>query len=262
MVTHGNSPRAYPFIRTSPSDPLGYSWLETLALDYPIVLKFPSRHAQLTLERPILDAPAFVVSATEAPVDRGNELMLALQNGEVAALSELVALYNQKLFSFVIRMIGDAPATEDIVQEAWLSLYERRASYTPTHRFSTWLFTIARRKALSELRRRKVRSMVRSLNSTDRDGTVREFEPAQTTYAMPDTSADDSIVVGIVEKALACLTPQQREIVLLRDVEGFDNDEIARILQWAIRPGAIRKRVFDARDAFRRAMIAQGYAEK
>ncbi|MBC8145250.1 MAG: RNA polymerase sigma factor, partial [bacterium] len=124
-----------------------------------------------------------------------------------------------------------------------------------------WLFTIARRKALSELRRRKVRSMVRSMSSTDRDGTVRDLEPAQTTYVLPDASTDGAIVSAIVERALAKLTPQQREIVLLRDVEGFENEEIAQILQWAIRPGAIRKRVFDAREAFRRAMIELGYVE-
>src|SRR5688500_859018 len=103
--------------------------------------------------------------------------------------------------------------------------------------------------------------MVRSLTSIDRDGTSRELEPAQTTYSLPDTSADGALVVVLVERALSQLTPQQREIVLLRDVEGFDNEEIAEILQWSIKPGAIRKRVFDAREAFRRAMISLGYAE-
>lgn len=246
-----------------------------MALDYPIALKFPSPRALERVERRVHIAPETVAPVTietpegaiadgqiDSPVDRGNELMLALQQGDSTALHKLVELYNPKLFSFIIRMVGDAPATEDIVQETWLSLYERRASYTPIHRFSTWLFTIARRKALSELRRRKVRSMVRSLTSIDREGATRELEPAQTTYSLPDASADGALVVVLVERALALLTPQQREIVLLRDVEGFDNEEIAAILQWSIRPGAIRKRVFDARDAFRRAMLAQGYNEQ
>jgi RNA polymerase sigma-70 factor (ECF subfamily) len=235
--------------------------LAALATDLRIALKFPSLRAQESMTRPTSGGESIAAVAPETKVDRGNELMLALQRGETAALRQIVALYNQKLFSFVLRMVGDAPASEDIVQETWLSLYERRASYTPTHRFSTWLFTIARRKALSELRRRKVRAMVRSLTTSDRDGETRQLEPAQGTFAQPDASADGALVSVIVERALARLTPQQREIVLLRDVEGFDNEEIARILEWAIRPGAVRKRVFDAREAFRRAMLELGYLE-
>jgi RNA polymerase sigma-70 factor (ECF subfamily) len=232
-----------------------------LAPDFPIALKFPSLRAQESVTRPSTDAQHIAVVAPEIQADRGNELMLALQSGDTAALRPLVALYNQKLFSFVLRMVGDAPASEDIVQETWLSLYERRASYTPTHRFSTWLFTIARRKALSELRRRKVRVIVRSMTSVDRDGESRQLEPAQGTFAAPDASADGALVTVMVERALERLSPQQREIVLLRDVEGFDNEEIAQILQWSIRPGAVRKRVFDAREAFRRAMLELGYRE-
>jgi RNA polymerase sigma-70 factor, ECF subfamily len=236
--------------------------LAALATDFPIVLKFPSLRAQESIGRPPSGAESIAAVAPESQVDRGNELMLALQRGDATALRHLVALYNQKLFSFVVRMVGDAPASEDIVQETWLSLYERRMSYTPTHRFSTWLFTIARRKALSELRRRKVRVMVRSLTTNDRDGETRQLEPAQATFAQPDASADGALVSVIVERALERLSPQQREIVLLRDVEGFDNDEIAQILQWSIRPGAVRKRVFDAREAFRRAMLELGYREQ
>jgi DNA-directed RNA polymerase specialized sigma24 family protein len=65
----------------------------------------------------------------------------------------------------------------------------------------------------------------------------------------------------LVERALATLTPGQREIVLLRDVEGFNNEEIAAILGWTVKPGALRKRIFDAREAFRKAMIEVGYSE-
>jgi RNA polymerase sigma-70 factor (ECF subfamily) len=234
--------------------------LAALASDFPIALKFPSLRAQEIIERPPADAQSIAAVVPDVQADRGNELMLALQHGDTAALRLLVDLYNQKLFTFIVRMIGDAPATEDIVQETWLSLYQRRSSYTPTHRFSTWLFTIARRKALSELRRRKVRSMVRSMTS-ERDGETRQFETPQGTFAAPDACADGAIVSVMVERALERLSPQQREIVLLRDVEGFDNEEIARILEWSIRPGAVRKRVFDAREAFRRAMLELGYLE-
>lgn len=85
------------------------------------------------------------------------------------------------------------------------------------------------------------------------------MDPMQATFCGPDASADGALTAVLVERALARLNPQQREIVLLRDVEGFENEELAKILGWDIKPGALRKRIFDAREAFRRAMIAEGY---
>jgi DNA-directed RNA polymerase specialized sigma24 family protein len=66
----------------------------------------------------------------------------------------------------------------------------------------------------------------------------------------------------MVERALALLPPHQREIIILRDIEGMENEEIAAVLEWTAKPGAIRKRVFDAREAFRRAMLSIGYNER
>ncbi len=196
-----------------------------------------------------------------AAADTGNDFMLALQQGDPRALNRLFALYNSKLFSFIVRIVADPPVAEDIVQETWLTLYEHRMSYQPTFRFSTWLFTIARRKALSELRRRNVRSMVRSLTFSRRGEESIDLDPPQSTFCGPDASADGALVARLVEKALEALTPAQREIIILRDVEGFDNEEIAAILGWTVKPGALRKRIFDAREAFRKAMADVGYSE-
>lgn len=193
--------------------------------------------------------------------DIGNDLMLALQRGERPALDRLFELYNGKLYSFIVRIVADASTAEDIVQETWMTLYERRGSYQPTFKFSTWLFTIARRKALSELRRRNVRSVVRSLTSQSKGGEQEEIEMPQSTFFGPDAMTDGAILGRMVERALARLSPQQREVVMLRDIEGFEPEEIAQILQWTLKPGALRKRIFDAREAFRRAMIALGYKE-
>jgi RNA polymerase sigma-70 factor (ECF subfamily) len=202
-------------------------------------------------------------TAPASSVDVGNDLMLALQCGDRAALDKLFSLYNSKLFSFIFRIVGDASTAEDIVQETWLTLYERRSSYQPTYKFSTWLFTIARRKALSELRRRSVRVVMRSLTSPahSKGGEQEEIEVPQNTFCDPASTTDGVILAKMVERALAMLSPQYREVVVLRDIEGFEPEEVATILRWAIKPGALRKRIFDAREAFRRAMMTLGYIE-
>lgn len=198
-------------------------------------------------------------AVTARALDQGNDLMLALQEGDATALRRLFDLYNSKLYSFTVRIVGSEVVAEDVVQETWVTLYEHRMSYQPTYRFSTWLFTIARRKALSEIRKRRVRSVVRSLTIQRQGEESRQIDPVQATYCGPDASADGALTAVLVERALARISPQHREIVLLRDVEGFENEELARILGWNIKPGALRKRIFDAREAFRRAMIAEGY---
>lgn len=204
-----------------------------------------------------------VLPTHEQNADIGNELMLALQAGDRTALRRLFAHYNGRLFTFVVRIVRDNEVAEDIVQETWLSLYESRDRYRATYRFSTWLFTIARRKALSELRRRKVRSIVRSM-TTRRDGEDdTTLELPQGTFRQPDAEASGALLSTLIDRALERLTPAQREIVVLRDIEGLDNDEIAQILDWgSLKPGTIRKRVFDAREAFRREMIRQGVREE
>ena len=216
-----------------------------------------------------MDAPHIETIPVETAVngipepmgDRGNTLMIALQQGDRTVLSELFALYNGRLFNFIVRMVRDTEAAEDIVQETWLSVYESRDRYETTYRFSTWLFTIARRKALSELRRRKVRSIVRSLKSGGPNEEGGMLEISQQTFRQPDAEASGTILSQLIAQALERVTPMQREIILLRDVEGMENEEVADVLGWNLKPGAIRKRVFDARAAFRREMEALGFTD-
>jgi len=217
------------------------------------------------MERSVVSSAAMMPetnTATEETTDVGNTLMLRVQQGDTKAVAKLVELYNNRLFNFLYRILGDTEGTQDVVQETWLSLYERRQSYQPTFRFSTWLFTIGRRKALSELRRRSVRSIVRSMTRWDGDRDLDDFAAPQRTFTDPEAATDGTILRAMVEQALSRITPNQREIVMLRDIEGLENEEIAEVLGWNLKPGAIRKRVFDAREAFRKAMIALGYREE
>ncbi len=199
-----------------------------------------------------------IAPAHERNGDRGNELMARLQQGDERALNEMFQLYNGRLYSFILRIVHDRETAEDIVQEAWLSVYESRQRYQSTFRFSTWLFTIARRKALSEIRRRKVRSIVRSLRVSRPGEEESTMEVPQDTFRQPDADASGSVLSRYIEKALDHLSPNHREIIILRDVEGMENEEVAEVLGWNIKPGALRKRIFDARSAFRREIERLG----
>lgn len=203
--------------------------------------------------------------ASVAAEDQGNALMARLQAGDPTALPAMYRLYNGRLYSFILRMVHDRETAEDIVQEAWLSVYQSRDRYESTYRFSTWLFTIARRKALSEIRRRKVRSIVRSLRVSRPGEEETTLEVPQDTFRQPDADASGSVLATYIEQALDRLSVNHREIIMLRDVEGLENEEVAEILGWNVKPGALRKRIFDARSAFRREMErlgVNGYEER
>mgnify|MGYP002176064319 CR=1 FL=1 len=103
---------------------------------------------------------------------------------------------------------------------------------------------------------------MRSLTQKDQSNDMLEdLDFEQNTFVSPDVFADGKLTAPIVEKALNKIPDHQREIVVLRDVEGFENDEIAEILGWKIPQGTIRKRVHDAREAFKKALIKFGYEE-
>ena len=83
------------------------------------------------------------------------ELALEAQQGSVAAYSELVRVFEGRLYNFLLRRVGSAADAEDLTQEAFLRAWQRLGTYRPKWRFSTWLFTIAFRLAVDESRRRK-----------------------------------------------------------------------------------------------------------
>lgn len=83
------------------------------------------------------------------------ELAVLAQRENIAAYAELVRRFEERLFNFLLRRIGNRAAAEDLTQDAFIRAWERIEYYDPTWRFSTWLFTIAARLVVSEQRKFK-----------------------------------------------------------------------------------------------------------
>lgn len=82
-------------------------------------------------------------------------LMQRLARNDTAAFDRLFRRHRRAVFSYSFRMVGDGPAAEDLAQECFLRVWRARERYQPAAAFRTWLFTIARRLALDELKRRE-----------------------------------------------------------------------------------------------------------
>ena len=85
------------------------------------------------------------------------QLMMLFQGGNENAYIELVNRYKDKLINFIFNYLGDIESSEDVVQETMIKLYQKKHYYKEIAKFSTWLYTIAKNLANTELRKRKQR---------------------------------------------------------------------------------------------------------
>ncbi len=164
-------------------------------------------------------------------------LVVRCQAGDRAAFEELVELYQPRLRYFLVRMVGEDHAADDLLQEVWLDVYRGVARLADPGAFPAWLYRIARNRTLAELRKR--RHPLSSLEGID----LAEEEEED------DFSAEDA---ERVHAALGRLAPEHREVLLLRFVEAMTYEEIADITGCQL--GTVRSRIHYAKRALRRVM--------
>jgi RNA polymerase sigma-70 factor (ECF subfamily) len=169
----------------------------------------------------------------EAPLDPATasdeRLMARVGQNDTAALGELFDRYRPPLFLFLLRMIGDRSAAEDLVQEAFWRLWQHRAGFDPERSFSTWLYTIARRLAWNQ--------MQSAGHRTKRFSELSEAEqerlcgrPDGGGEPSPEASALAADHRARVQAALRSLPADQRLCLVLREYEGRSHREIGAIL--------------------------------
>jgi RNA polymerase sigma-70 factor (ECF subfamily) len=158
------------------------------------------------------------------------------QAGDRAAFEELVALYHPRLRYFLARMIGDDHAADDLLQEVWFEVYRGLARLADPGAFPAWVYCIARRRALRELRKKR-----QTLSSLEGVEVAEDDEE--------DFSAEDA---ERVHSALGRVAPVHREVLLLRFFEGMAYEDIARVTGCSV--GTVRSRLHYAKRALRRAM--------
>ncbi len=159
------------------------------------------------------------------------------QTNDIEYYEILVKRYKDPLTNFVYRFVGDLDVCVDIVQDTMIKFYIHKDSYRNIAKFSTWIYTIAANLAKNELKRRK-RRVVFSINNTPDEKTI-EIEDKKT--LSPDRETDSKIKGEIIQKALLKVREAYREVVILRDIEGFSYEEIAEITGLSI--GTIKSKI-------------------
>lgn len=157
------------------------------------------------------------------------QLMLDVKAGDDASFNFLLQKYRSPLVNFLNRMVRDAATAEDLAQEVFLRVYRARKQYTPSAKFTTWLFRIATNLALNSVRDNRQQRMAVSLEAPadDEDSAPMELPG-------PEMRIDEHMIerdrTEFIRRAIASLPENQRAAVLLHKYEEMDYGEIARIL--------------------------------
>lgn len=175
--------------------------------------------------------------------DAQNELAGRAQAGDRQAFTQLVRSYQDRVFRFILRMHGGRDEAMDLTQETFLKAFRALPGWQPEARFSTWLFQIARNATLDVLRRRQRIEFV-SLDESSAEGEA--IDPRDGAR-LPDEKLADQQRMALLEGALRALPPEQREVLLLRELEGMSYTDIAATL--GIEAGTVKSRLARARVA-------------
>ena len=185
--------------------------------------------------------------STSKTQDDDHELVQDAKAGNREAFDELVVRYQERIYHFVRRSLGNEQDARDVTQEAFIKAFRNLSRFREEAAFSTWLYPIAINLATSKKRtyiqRRKVGQV--SLDAPRR-GSFGEhrIEPVDESDRPSDRTEQREIEERI-HAAIADLDEQPRQIVVLRDLQGLRYDEIGRILEIPI--GTVRSRLHRAR---------------
>lgn len=192
---------------------------------------------------------------TIADSDQDAALVECVKAGQAEAFGTLVRKYQDRVFNTCWRLCGHLEDARDLTQEAFLKAFEGIQSFRQQSGFYTWLFRVAVNVTLSH-RRRMTKHRIASLDS----GPVDRGRQAETLVRRmggaegddPEREASNAELQGRVVQALQRLDGENRAVVVLRDLEGFDYREIGLILD--IPPGTVKSRLHRARMALREAV--------
>lgn len=174
------------------------------------------------------------------------QLIAAAQNGDAAAYGAIVRKYHTRLCSSLWHVCGSRTDAEDAAQEAFLRAYLKLGNYNGTSAFYTWLYRIAVNVIISDHRKRKTQTCTEQ-NRMLRDQSQRD----------PSERPDDSLLreerVAQIRQALNSLSSEHRTILVLREMENCDYDEISTLLNVPI--GTVRSRLHRARLELRERLM-------
>jgi len=158
-----------------------------------------------------------------------DDTLTRAQNGDHQAFAQLYSLHKRRIYSLCLRMVGNTAEAEDLTQEAFLQLHRKIATFRGDSAFSTWMHRLAINVVLMHLRRKGLAliSLDEAMDPAPEEGPGRSF-------GSPDLNLTGAIDRLALERAVTDLPAGYRLIFVLHDIEGYEHNEIASMLDCSI----------------------------
>ncbi len=184
-------------------------------------------------------------SATSQPEENESaELVRALRRGDDLAFARLVGLHQRKIYNLAYNYVKDEEEAKDLTQDIFITVHRSLASLREEAKFSSWLYQLALNHCRNRYKRLQRRGFFRSRSIDDPDCPLHLTDGESPERVLAQRDQD-----RLVRRAIAELAPAEKEVVLLRDIEGFSYDEISEIL--AIPLGTVKSKLNRARLALK-----------
>jgi len=166
-------------------------------------------------------------------VESDSELLGRLRAGDEAAFATLVSRYQQPMLRLARTMVPNAAVAEETVQDTWMGVVKGIDRFEERSAFKTWLFRILANRARSAASREPVHSPLGALATVAAERFTDHGQwsaPPDPWFESSDDRMDAAAWLPALRTALECLPDRQRQVVLLRDVEGLTSAEVCSIL--------------------------------
>ena len=173
------------------------------------------------------------------------------KNGDEEAFSEIVRVFHDRVYAVAFRYVQNAEDAADMAQKAWIRAWKKLATFQQRSSFYTWMYRVVASVCLDHLRKKK-----RLAEQTIPDGE----EPlpavgagaAPSVRSRPDRELEHAEVRTRFQEALDELSPEHRLAIMMREVDGYSYEEIAKIMK--CRKGTVMSRIFYARKKLQERM--------
>jgi len=173
------------------------------------------------------------------PTEPIEVLVRAAQNGDMKAFESMYSRTSDRVYAVCLRMCGDSERANELVQDVFVRVWEKLGTFRGDSQFTTWLHRLTINLVLQE-RRSRGRRASREIGTADLDRYGRVAR-----RSMPGTRVD-------LERAIAALPDKARHVLVLRDVEGYKYDEIARMTGVSL--GTVKAQIHRARGLVKEAL--------
>lgn len=174
---------------------------------------------------PVLSTPSQEKSETVEPNEKDFALAQKAAGGNVAAFELIYSRYHRRTYSLCLRMMNSTTEAEDLTQEVFIQLFRKIGSFRGDSAFSTWLHRMTVNQVLMHFRKRGVQNE-KTTDSGEMPDQIVNGTERQSRMPIIDRIA--------LNKAIAQLPNGYRTVFVLHDVEGFEHEEIARMLKLSV----------------------------